>query len=264
MWRIPDSLSPFVSRLRSIADRVLPPNHDGTDSVPHGDIASGRATLLVGSLIACFLFWQNQQPMAFEEYYLLNTALLLGAPMVLILLFLRRDVREWGFQTGNGVAGVRFAVGCWILFLPILFVVAPQRDFQQYYLQTLLGGSRTVTNLWPTPTGLMGGIIHWDRLLFHETVLCFYMLTWEWFFRGFLLYGIRKAFPVGFALFIQAFFFMLLHWNKPIIEVASSFVGGFFLGFIALRCRSFLPCFILHWLISSSFDVAVLYFHFRH
>ena len=227
------------------------------------DKRAGWATLWVGLAVSGFLFWKNQSPMPFEEYYVLNIALLLSAPFLTILMFLRRDARDFGFTTGNLRGGVRFALVSWAVFLPILLVFAPQDSYQRYYLGVLLGNSRAVTGLWPTPTGYAGGILNWDRLLFHETVLCFYMIAWEWFFRGFLLFGLKKAFPTWFAVLVQAALFMLLHWNKPWAEIASSFAGGILLGMVALRCRSFLPCFLLHFMVSSSFDLSVLYFHFR-
>jgi len=89
------------------------------------------------------------------------------------------------------------------------------------------------------------------------------MFAWEWYFRGFLLYGLKRVMPTVAAVLIQAAAFALLHYNKPPIEVVSSFFGAILLAGVALRYRSFLPCFFLHWAISAAFDGAVLY-HFLH
>jgi hypothetical protein len=41
-------------------------------------------------------------------------------------------------------------------------------------------------------------------------------------------------------------------------EFYGSFVAGIALGWLAVRGRSFLPCFALHWAIAFTFDVLVI------
>lgn len=225
---------------------------------------AGWATLLVGLAISGFLFWKNKQPMGFEEYYIVNIALLLWAPLVLILLFLRREAADFALTPGDVRGGVRLALLLFALFVPVLLFFAPQPPFQNYYLRALLSESRAITGLrWTAQGALTGGTLDYGRLLFHETVLGFYMFAWEWYFRGFLLFGLKRIMPVVWAALLQATLFAILHIGKPYIEVASSFAGGLLLAGVALRFRSFLPCFLIHFLISMSFDFAVLYFHFN-
>lgn len=228
------------------------------------DAAAGWSTLLLGIAISGFLLWRNRQPMGFEEYYILNVAMLLWPPMLLILLFLRRELSEFGMTPGDVKGGVIAALVMFALFIPVLLFIAPQPDPQRYYLGALLGESGAVTGLvWGPGRTPMGGRIDYGRLAFHELVFGIYMFAWEWFFRGFLLFGLKRIMPVVWAGLIQAALFGLLHLGKPLPEFISSFVGGLFLTGVAIRYRSFLPCFLVHYLISLSFDFAVLYFHFN-
>ena len=100
----------------------------------------------------------------------------------------------------------------------------------------------------------------------------FYMFCWEFFFRGFLLFGLQKSRLGSWgAVIVQALLFALLHWSsdpnasKPLAEVASALPGGIILGILALRTRSFVYGFLAHWAISLTLDVIFLApFIFRH
>jgi membrane protease YdiL (CAAX protease family) len=243
---------------------VRPPSTDQ-------DRVAGWSTVVVGTLVSGVLLTKNvllpgrvpSSAMGFTEYYLFNIALLLLPALLLILLGLRRDVAEFGFQSGELRGGVIAALIGFALFVPVLLLVAPQPAFQSYYLRNLLAESGVVTNFTWQGNQIVGGTIDWGRLAFHELVLGMYMLAWEWFFRGFLLFGARRAFPTWAAALIQAVLFCALHWGKPPIEVASSLPGGLILAAAAIRFQSFLPCFLIHFLISAGFDMAVLFYHFR-
>lgn len=78
---------------------------------------------------------------------------------------------------------------------------------------------------------------------------CLYFAE-EFFFRGFLLFGLRKQFG-EFSIVLQAVPFALFHIGGPPIEVISSFFVGLLLGHIAYRTNSFLPCFLIHWAMGS-------------
>jgi membrane protease YdiL (CAAX protease family) len=234
-------------------------------AIKANDRLAGWGTLVLGVLISSFLYWKNHFTlMGFEEYYFINNALLLWVPLCFILICLRREVSEFGLTTGDLKKGALFALIGFLLFLPVIYFAAQTRDAQNYYIGNSLTQSRAIYGVRLAPgNAYAGGIIDWGRLVFHECVFGFYMFCWEWFFRGFLLFGIRKVLPDWFAICLQAALFFALHWGKPMPELYSSLAGGLLLGVVALRLRSFLPCFFIHWAISMTFDFAVLYFHFR-
>ena len=76
-----------------------------------------------------------------------------------------------------------------------------------------------------------------------------YMLCWEWFFRGFLIFGLAQGFGFLVAIVLQAAIFGAAHWGKPPLEMYSSFAGGVVLGVLCWREKSFAPAFYAHALI---------------
>jgi len=84
--------------------------------------------------------------------------------------------------------------------------------------------------------------IDWLELLLSHAL---YMFAWEFLFRGYMLFGMERSIGKS-AVFVQTIPFVLLHLGKPFLETLACIPGGFFLGYIAYRTRSFLPCFIIH------------------
>jgi membrane protease YdiL (CAAX protease family) len=238
----------------------------------HNDLVTGWSTLLFSLTIGLFLFWHNGvmesfrykgSYNSFEYYYLLNIISLLFPAFFLIFYILKRELKDFGMTTGDLKLGLIIALGGFACFIPVLLIFGPQKQFQDYYLSNQLGSSQAIQGMRFVLGHYKGGAIAWDRLLFHECVMGFYMLAWEWFFRGFMLNGLKKIMPVVLAAVVQAGLFCVLHLGKPPIETISSFFGGCLLAFVAIRCKSMLPCFLIHWLISMSFDFIVLFYHFR-
>ena len=228
----------------------------------------GWSIALFGSAICAFLYWRNEiclQRMDFSEYNLLNTACILGLPLIFTLLFLRRDPAEVGMTVGDAPTGLRYALAAFLVFTPVLLISGASGDAQQYYLPWLsdYGGSGAFVHAAQVGFRFVPQHIDSARLAYHELVMCFYMFGWEYFFRGFLLTGLRRLLPLWVAIFLQTLFFATLHVGKPMPELLSSLPGGILLALLAIRCRSFVPCFLLHFLISSGYDYSVLFAHFH-
>ena len=232
-----------------------------------GDVTTGWVTLLTGLFVCGFLWIINHDDnrrMGFHEYNLINTAFVLWIPLLVGMYGLRRSPESLGFALGDLRNGTIAALVCLVLFSPVIYYFAAYPDPQAYYLR------------WMSQSGALQGIFANGRggysagsiapvgLLFHEIVMGFYMFGWEFFFRGFLLTGLRKIMPDWAAIGLHALLFMGLHYGKPLPETLSSFPGAILMAVIALRFKSFLPCFLLHFLVSALFDFAVLYHHFGH
>jgi membrane protease YdiL (CAAX protease family) len=232
-----------------------------------GDAVAGWVTLATGFLVSGFLLWRNHSQWTdFSEYNLLNTACILWIPLVVILIGLRREPADFGMTPGDVGNGLLMAILLFVPFLLVIVFFAPTAGPQEYYLNWMgpNGGSRAITGIvFDGTTWSRGGQIDGMRLAYHELVMGFYMFGWEWYHRGFLLTGLRRLVPVWAAVLIQAALFTALHWGKPTLEFISSFPGGILMALLALRYRSFVPCFVLHWLVSAGFDFAVLYYHFH-
>ena len=70
-------------------------------------------------------------------------------------------------------------------------------------------------------------------------------LAWEFFFRGFLMLGLKTQLR-QWAIVVQAIPCALLHVGKPDIEVAAAFPAALVLGLLAYRVGSVIPGWLLH------------------
>lgn len=223
-----------------------------TPSERRRDFRTSLGTLLLGAAVVLFLTRYNAQPYTvwsqgtnapfrpWEEYLVVNLTGLLLLPMLFLYGFLRRDAGDFGFRVARPGAA-RVALLFYLLMLPLLFFAARRPEFQNYYpLQAQAAYS-------------------WRYLLYFELTYGLYMFCWEFFYRGFLLFGLARGWGGAIAIPVQAFAFGVMHIGKPLPEVFGSFFAGIALGWLAVRARSFLPCFALHWFISMTFDLLAIH-----
>ncbi len=173
-----------------------------------------------------------------EPMLLLAPALVSGALLVLGLKAGGVSLDRWGLGLGD-----------WRWWLPrtalaLLLIVG--FSFAAAWLFPSLRDAYP----WYAPARTDGG-----QLAIYLTSLGLYLVGWEFFYRGFMLFGVARNTHAVTASLVQAIPFMLLHRGKPHIEMVSSFFGGFFLGLFCYRARSFWPAVFLHWGLNASLQV---------
>jgi membrane protease YdiL (CAAX protease family) len=163
-----------------------------------------------------------------------STALIFYAllPVLTVVLVLRENPLDYGLRPGNWrVWGVHVVLAC-LIALPILFAVSRLDTLHAYY-------SVSDFELWE---------------YFVPTVV--YLISWEFLFRGFLLFGLKEKFKET-SILIQMIPFVLLHLGKPEIETLSTIPMGIYLGYVAYRGNSCWPAVIIHIFINISFRTIV-------
>lgn len=200
--------------------------------------ASILVALLGGSLLVA-LFSFNRQRHGYEEYLVMNIAALFLVPTIFVLLVIRQEPSSFGFALGDARWGYRLAGLLFLAVLPVLIIAATMKEFQAYYpIQKRAAHDLTY-------------------FLYFELTYGVYLFCWEFFFRGFLLFGLARLMG-SWSVLVQAAAFGVMHIGKPPLEVAASFAAGVILGMVALRAKSFVPCFVLHWASAVTFDVLVI------
>lgn len=212
--------------------------------------------LIVGAAIVCGLFRFNYNPQyydnLYDRYLIVNMLALIWLPMAVILLMFRDTPESFGFAM---VKSRQMWVLTFALFagLSVLIIIAAGLpSFQEYY--PLFKWYRGFEAAFPTSSSNPFVAAPW-LMLYAEASYGMYLFCWEFFFRGFLLFGLQRSLGSVAAVLLQAIAFGLLHWGKP--EMIPSFAGGAILGVLALTARSFLPAFVLHWAASISLDIMV-------
>jgi membrane protease YdiL (CAAX protease family) len=195
-------------------------------------------TALVGSAILIWLFRFNQLHPVDDDYLVTNFAALLWIPLLLIFLIFKEEPSTFGFQIGDMKTGYRWAGVLFLLLLPFMIHYANDPAYQHQYPMNPIAK----TSLY--------------ALCRFELLYGVYLFCWEFFFRGFLQFGLARSLG-GWSVFAQAIPFGIMHYGKP--EFAGSFFSGIILGALALKSKSFMPCFVLHWAISLTFDILVIH-----
>lgn len=155
--------------------------------------------------------------------------LMLIVPLILIVLVLKGKPADYGFRMGDYKFGLISSGAFILIMIPVIWIASGSESFARTYPQ---GGVTVRENI--------------SVLLYYELFVGFYMLAWEFFWRGYMLFGLKDKFGY-YAVFMQMIPFVILHRGKPELEVFASIFAGLVLGIQALRANSFIYCFIVHW-----------------
>ena len=139
------------------------------------------------------------------------------------------DWRWWAPRTGLAVLGCFALVAVWFWVDPAMAAYYPAHA---------------------SARASVGG------LLVFSATLSFYMVGWESFWRGSLLFGLARCWGALPAILFGGLPFFLLHRGKPETEMLGSFVVGCLLSWFCLRSRSLWPGVILHAVLNLSVQIA--------
>ena len=158
------------------------------------------------------------------DSFLDGLVLYLAVPLVITVLLFRDSPADYGLRFGNWRLGLALTAACILLTAPILWlVVHASVEMQDYYRGQAAG-------------------LPWNTLVDR--------VGWEFFFRGWLLFGLARRFGAE-AIWLQAVPFALAHVGKPEVETLSTIFGGFAFGWVAWKTRSFFWPFLIHWFVAS-------------
>ena len=178
----------------------------------------------------------------FPYYYwfLTSAVTLLLLPALVAKFGTKGGIQDCGFRLSQGKLGWGLVVGVCALMIPILILALQLFPaFQYRYPLCKIAGSR------------------WQLFIPYELAYGVYMFSWEFFFRGFMLFGLERKFG-RYSILIQTLPFAVMHYNKPFPEAIGSIFAGVLLGVIALETRSFIYGAAIHWFVAMTMDVLAL------
>ena len=94
-------------------------------------------------------------------------------------------------------------------------------------------------------------------LLAWEGLYALQFLSLEFFFRGFLLQGLRRALGSN-AIFVMIVPYCMIHYGKPMPETFGAIGAGLILGTLAMRTRSIWGGVLIHVGVAVSMDLFAL------
>jgi len=168
--------------------------------------------------------------------------LMLVVPALIMKVGFKESLAELGLSWGDWKLGLKsVAILFPLIALLLILPTSRQADFQsEYPLYREAGATLSLFIAYEASYGL-------------------YYLGWEFFFRGYMLFGLRKHLGAVNAILVQTIPSTLMHIGKPDGEIFASILAGVVFGIIALRTRSIIYVFLLHWLIGTLLDVLIVY-----
>lgn len=176
-------------------------------------------------------------------FMFITAFILLGILPLLMISFLFKDsLKEYGLQMGDWRSGFTFIF--WLFPIISILMLYPSSNTQEmivYY-----------------PLDKEAGASVFKFFRFEIIRVAFFYTAWEFFFRGFMLFGLRKYVGDWLAICIQTIPSCLWHIGLPAGEIFASIFGGILFGVMALKTNSILYPFILHFLIGVTLDLLIV------
>ena len=189
--------------------------------------------------INLFFYFQNDPDVYLYEYiywFIGDFITFFIIPILIIRFFLLEKTKNYGLQIGEYKIGLTIS----LIFILVMFVsiwfFSSTPDFVSKYPHLL-----SVRN-------------DWSRFLVYEIGMLLYMISWEFMWRGYMLFGLKEKFGY-YSVLIQMIPFVILHNGKPAPETFGAILGGIALGILALRTNSIYYCVITHMGVMLSIDL---------
>ena len=172
---------------------------------------------------------------------------------------------QWNLLHFRHLAGI-------LLMLPVPFLFVPDLPFHLLLVPPDITGLQTILLTVIALAGMLLGAIHAEKTirnnfgmhqagilqaLMHLLLRSVFLVAYEWFFRGCILFVCIKAFGLVPAIIINIFLYSLIHvFNKK--ELIGSIPFGLLLCVFTVWCQSIWPAVVLHWLLSVLYESVIL------
>jgi membrane protease YdiL (CAAX protease family) len=201
--------------------------------------------LLFAVAVLTFLHYHSslitrQYSYALFGWHLLNFVLLLLVPVLIIKFVFRESLRDYGLTLGDWRTWGKWLLLFLVVFIPCAAIASRLPEFARYYPRY----RPMLSNHWLIFASVGGWLV--------------YFCAWEFFYRGFLLFGLGKRIG-ALAIFVQMIPFVMTHYPKPELESWAAIIAGVALGLMAWRSKSFVGPWLLHWLAATSMDLFVVF-----
>lgn len=228
-WGMPWHFRRTAERLSHVPGRHMHETPSGDHSGPPLAEWFGGLDLPVPDPVKPYLWWS-----------LACMVLLVAVPLLVSGLFARQGPRDLGIRLkGTGKEGLSYLL-LFALFSPALLWAASQPGFRETYP-------------FYRPEGSAWGK---DFLIF-QAAYCLQFFAVEFFFRGFMVLGLKPALGRASILVMLAPYCMI-HYYKPMPEALGAIGAGLVLGALAWRTGTIMYGWFLHYGVALSMDVLSL------
>jgi membrane protease YdiL (CAAX protease family) len=163
-------------------------------------------------------------------------------PALFIKLVFRERLREYGLRLGGAFKDVKLYFMMLCVMIPLVLYFSTTKSFQaRYPFYDLKPGEP-----------MFPDFLIWEVLYF----LQFFSL--EFFFRGFMVHGLKNRFGF-YSIFIMTIPYCMIHFGKPLPETIAAIIAGIVLGVLSLKSRSILLGVLIHYSVAITMDLCALW-----
>lgn len=158
----------------------------------------------------------------------------------LLIWFQGKKLSEFGLRRPVGGTHLWLYAALFLAALPFLYFASARESFLDMY---------------PFYRPGLEYPVYWAIF---EVAYLLTFVTVEFFFRGFLIFGLEKHFGDS-AVLVAAVPYCMIHFGKPMPETLAAIMGACILGTLALRTRSIYGGVVVHQLVAITMDLLALW-----
>jgi membrane protease YdiL (CAAX protease family) len=163
-------------------------------------------------------------------------------PMAAVKLLLRERLIDYGLKLSTALSGWPVYGVMAACMFPIVTLASSDAGFLQKY------------PFYPLAPGeaIPPDFVRWELLYAMQFV------GLEFFFRGFMVHGLRHRFGVA-AVFVMTLPYCMIHFGKPFPETMAAIIAGLVLGVMSLKTQSIWLGAALHIAVAWTMDFQALW-----
>ncbi len=170
-----------------------------------------------------------------------HTVMYFVIPALLVKGLFRERLSDYGLKATGWYRRLWIYLAAFAVVLPCVWMVRGMAAFQRTY------------PFYKNAHASLFDFLAWEL----GYALQFFAL--EFFFRGFMIHGLKRTFG-AYAILVMTIPYCMIHFEKPLPETLGAIIAGVFLGGLSLWTRSIWLGVLIHVSVAVSMDLAAMHY----
>lgn len=201
-----------------------------------------RLNKLAGNFTDVFELSSNPQLTNLAYWVTILAICYLIIPIIVIKFILKEKIKDYGLFWGNITKDLKLYFVMLLIMIPLVWYFSRTEGFQFRYPFYRVDVNE---NLWP-------------NFWIWQALYLFQFFCLEFFFRGFMVHGLKKRFGF-YSVFVMTIPYCMIHFGKPMPETIAAIIAGIVLGTFSLKSRTIWMGVIIHYSVAILMDLAALF-----
>lgn len=163
-------------------------------------------------------------------------------PATVVKLVFKEKLADYGLTFRGAFKDYYLYILMLVVMVPLVLYFSTTKAFQAKYPFVDFNAGYPI----------MSDLLKWELLY------CLQFFALEFFFRGFMLHGLKKR--MGFySIFVMMIPYCMIHFGKPVQETLAAIIAGVVLGCVSLKSGSVVLGCLVHMSVGLAMDLASLW-----